>query len=143
MADALGVDLLDDGEDLLHQDRRQAHRGLVEQQQLGPRHQAAADGQHLLLAARKRAAKLVQAFLQAREALEDSLHALADLRRIVTGERAHLQVLLHGQRGEDLAPLRHVNDAAADDLLGRQHRQLLAAQHDAARARPQQTRRSS
>ena len=49
---------LDDLEDLLDQDRRQAHRRLVQQQQPGPRHQRPADRAHLLLAARQRAGLL-------------------------------------------------------------------------------------
>ena len=44
-------------EDLLGQHRREAHRGLVEQQQLRARHQRAADRQHLLLSARQRAGR--------------------------------------------------------------------------------------
>src|SRR3984893_10844877 len=46
----LGVPL-DDGENLLHQDRRQTQRRLVEQQQRGAVHQRAPDRQHLLLGA--------------------------------------------------------------------------------------------
>src|SRR5437762_8019493 len=41
-----------DLEDLLDEHRGQAHRRLVEQHQLGPRHEGPADGQHLLLPAR-------------------------------------------------------------------------------------------
>ena len=48
-------------EDLLDQDRRQAHRRLVEQQQPRPGHQRPADRQHLLLAARQRAGLLRRA----------------------------------------------------------------------------------
>src|SRR5262249_9175978 len=41
---ALAVDVLHDAEDRLHQDRREPHRRLVEQQQARPRHQRPADG---------------------------------------------------------------------------------------------------
>ena len=61
------VELGDDLEDLLDDERREPERGLVEQQQLRPAHQRARDGEHLLLAARQRAAALVQALLEARE----------------------------------------------------------------------------
>ena len=44
-------DLLDDLEDLLDDDGRKAQRGLVQQEQLGPGHEGAADGQHLLFTA--------------------------------------------------------------------------------------------
>ena len=45
------VDLAHDAKDLGDDQRRQAERGFVEQQELGPQHQRAADRQHLLLAA--------------------------------------------------------------------------------------------
>src|SRR5437867_2998729 len=48
----LAVHATDDLEDLVHQHRRQPHRGLVEQHELGPGHERAADRHHLLLAAR-------------------------------------------------------------------------------------------
>src|SRR2546426_8197336 len=44
-----------------HDGRRQAERGLVEQDQPRPRHKRAGDGQHLLLAARERAGHLLTA----------------------------------------------------------------------------------
>ena len=52
---------------------RQAERGLVEQEQAGARHQGAGDGQHLLLAARKRAAALGLALFEDREQVEGAL----------------------------------------------------------------------
>ena len=51
-ADALFfVEIFDDLENLLDDLRREPHRRLVEQDHLRPRHQRAADGAHLLLAA--------------------------------------------------------------------------------------------
>src|SRR2546428_257155 len=47
----LTVHAADDLEDLVHQHRRQAHRGLVEEHEPGPGHERAADRHHLLLAA--------------------------------------------------------------------------------------------
>src|SRR5207247_8502372 len=44
----LRVDLLDDREDLLDEDRRQPERRLVEEEQAGPAHERPAHGQHLL-----------------------------------------------------------------------------------------------
>jgi hypothetical protein len=61
------VDLADDAEDLLDDQRRQAERRLVEQQEAGPAHQCARDRQHLLLAARQRTAALPLPLLQDRE----------------------------------------------------------------------------
>ena len=53
------VNLRDDAEHRLHDDRGEAERGLVEQQQAGLGHQAARDRDHLLLAARKRPAERI------------------------------------------------------------------------------------
>ena len=57
-------------------ERREAERRLVEEEQARPAHQRAGDGEHLLLAARQRAAALVQALLQAREEGADALEIL-------------------------------------------------------------------
>ena len=54
-------------------------RRLVEQQQLRPAHQRAADGQHLLLAAGQRAGQLRAALLQARKQVVDALEVGLDL----------------------------------------------------------------
>ena len=58
MRGALLVDRLDDVEDLLDEGRREAHRGLVHAQELRSGHQRAPHGDHLLLAARKRARQI-------------------------------------------------------------------------------------
>jgi hypothetical protein len=57
----------DQREHLLDQQRRQAERGLVQDQQPRLGHQAAADGQHLLLAAAQRAGELPRALAQPRK----------------------------------------------------------------------------
>jgi hypothetical protein len=44
------VDLLQHAEDVAHEQRRQAHRGLVQQHQPAARHQRPRHRQHLLLA---------------------------------------------------------------------------------------------
>src|SRR5918998_3293401 len=71
---ALGVDLFDDAEDALDEDGSQAHRGLVEEQELGAAHQGAPDGEHLLLAPAHRSGLLLDALLQAGKKLEDAGH---------------------------------------------------------------------
>ena len=77
---ALRVDLADDLEDLLDEDRREPHRRLVEQQQLRPRHERAPDREHLLLAAGERSG-LCSCAPQPREQVEDALEVLATRRR--------------------------------------------------------------
>ena len=68
----------------LRHDRRQPERGLVEQQDIGRRHQRAADRKHLLLAAAHRAGGLVEPLGQAREQREHMVEA-ASLRRRARG----------------------------------------------------------
>ena len=56
--EALAVEVAHASQHALHDRRRQAQRGLVEHHQIRRAHQAAADGEHLLLAARQRAGGL-------------------------------------------------------------------------------------
>src|SRR2546425_3252637 len=134
---ALLVDVADDLEDRLHQDRCEPHRRLVEEHDLRPRHQRAPDREHLLLAARKRPALLVQAFLQAREEAEDALLVLLDALHVVSRERAHLQVLADGHARKDAPALGRVRDAEPDDLVRRELREVLAAERQLPGAWPQ------
>ena len=94
------ADLLDDLEDLGNDQRRQAQRGLVEQQQAWARHQGAADGQHLLFAAGHGAGALVGPLAQAREEVERMFQAGLDLFAVLE-ETTHLQVLGDGHVGKD------------------------------------------
>ena len=64
---SVGVDRPYRLEDAPHEHRCQAERRLVEHEQSGPRHQRAADGAHLLLAAGERAGELAGALTQHRE----------------------------------------------------------------------------
>ncbi|KAI3478981.1 hypothetical protein L1887_59004 [Cichorium endivia] len=130
--DALGADGLDDLEDLRNDQRRQAQRGLVQQQQARAAHQRAADGQHLLLAARHGAGALAGAILEAREQFEDMLHARVDGGAVLE-KAAHFQVLGHRQVGEDAPPLGRDGDALAHDLVRGQLGDVLALEaHGAA-----------
>src|SRR4051794_17810651 len=63
----------DQREHFLDEERRQAERRLVEDQQAGFGHQAAADREHLLLAAAHRAGPLALALGEAREGCEHAL----------------------------------------------------------------------
>src|SRR5712692_3775095 len=114
------LERLDRPEHLLDDHRGEAHRWFVEQHHLGPRHQRAADRQHLLLAARERAGSLLLALLQTREegvdALQISLGESAEAEE--PGQpaiRAEEQIVLDRERAEDLATLRRVRQAETCD----------------------------
>ena len=77
---------------------------LVKQQEARPRQQRATDRQHLLLAARERAAALVDALLQARKQREHLLDVLREPAALVR-DRTHLQVFPDGHPREDPAAL--------------------------------------
>ena len=72
------VEPADGGENILHDTRCEAHRGLIEQQQARTRHQRAADRQHLLLAARQKAGCLFLSLGKTRKEVEYHLHVGGD-----------------------------------------------------------------
>ena len=114
------------GQQFLHDDRRQPLGRLVEQQKARICRKRTADRQHLLLAARQRPAGLLPTFLEAREEPE---YALQGPR---SGPRHGGDVLLHGERAEDVALLRHPADAERGSRLGRQGSDLAAGERDRA-----------
>src|SRR3989442_3267512 len=109
------VDALERLEDELHRHRRETEARLVQQEQPRPRHEPAPDRAHLLLAARQGAGQLTLALAQAREEREDHLERVGATRAIRRAA-AELEVVAHGHRREELTALRHVSDAARDDL---------------------------
>ena len=113
---AVLVERLDNLEDLVHEDGCQAHRGLVEHEQLGAAHEGATHGEHLLLAAGERARHLVHALLEAREVLVDKLKRLLVL-GVGAGVATHVEVLGDGHVREDAASLGAQGKAALDDLV--------------------------
>ena len=107
------------------QQRRQADRGLVHQQDARRQHQRAGERQHLLLAAAHRAGELAAPLGQAREGLEAEIEIGLDLRARLRAEGAEQQVFLHRQFREQPAAFRHQRDAEIDDLLGVQADQIV------------------
>ena len=142
---AVGIDAPNQREQFLDQQRRQAERRLVENHQLGFGHQAAADGEHLLLAARQRAGALRTALAQARE---DRKHALAVLRAARAGApvAAEIEILAHREIGEDAPALRHMDKSARDDrgrlLTRRRRRRRSGSRRACARTMPERVRLS-
>src|SRR6266850_4936957 len=119
------LELLDLGDGMRDQDRREPHRGLVHQQQAGRGHQRAADRQHLLLAARERAGELAPALRQDGKNLERKGKIPADVGARRLAESAEQEVLLDAEPGKQAPPLGHHGDAQVDDLLRRETRQIV------------------
>ena len=105
---------------VLHDGGRKAERRLVEHHEVGLAHQAAADGEHLLLAAGQRAGRLALALRKLRKQREHAIEILRLVGARPRQHRAHLQVLQHGQRRKHLAALRHLADAEIADPVRRQ-----------------------
>ena len=83
----------------------------------GVAHQRAGDGQHLLLAAAHAAAEAVAHAAEVGEQVEQALFGPGGAAG-AWGLAADLQVLGHGQVGEDAAFLGHVAEAGAGDAVG-------------------------
>src|SRR5262249_41571574 len=116
----------------LDDDGRQALGGLIHDQAVRIRHQAAADGEHLLLAARERARALVAPLAQAREQPIDPLQVPA-----VTLEpaRRHQQVFLDAERRKYAPALWDEPHAAAHGLERRDLADVVTLEDDLAAAR--------
>jgi hypothetical protein len=113
-SEPVGVELRQHREDLGDDGGRETEGRLVEQQQARPAHERAADGQHLLLAARKIARVLMPPLGKDREQCEHPRqillgHAPAAAR----GAVAEAEVLLDRERAEDATALGHHDHAAA------------------------------
>ena len=106
-------------------------RRLVEQEKARAAHKRAGDGEHLLLAARERAATLGAPLAEDGKDAEHALEVFVEMTGRGRG-RAHLQVLQHRHAGEDAPPFRRMGDAAAHDAEGGQVGDVLAVEGDGA-----------
>src|SRR5436190_7619698 len=122
----VAVELGEDVEDLLDDQRCEPERGLVEQEESRASHQRAPECEHLLLAAGERAGLLVAPPVEHREQGEDALDIL--LRRAPPRVTAETEVLPDGELGERAASLGNVRDACAGRTFRRA--QLLPAEPD-------------
>ena len=102
------------GDDL----RREPCRRLIEQDDAGIRHQRAGDRQHLPLTARQHARLLAAFGREVGKGIEGTREAVGQPGR--DGVAADDQVLLHGQRREDIAGLWNEGEPAPDQRVGRQ-----------------------
>ncbi len=119
-------DEIDDLEDLFHHERCEPHRGLVEHEQLGAREHRPSDREHLLLAARERASQLPCALLEPRNHRVDLVDFARDLLIVIARERAHQQVFVHRQPGEDAAAFGAQRNAQPDERVRRRPCDVLA-----------------
>ena len=111
----LPVDLDDDIEDRLDQNRRESHRRFIEQEQRRMRHQRPADRQHLLLAARHRARLLRLPLGKARKKGEDAIE-VAGVDR-APREGAHFEIFQHRHARKYAPSFRRVRDAFRGNLV--------------------------
>ena len=128
------MDVTDALEDLRRPAPGRAHRGLVQQQELGRRDQAPADCEHLLLASGERAGILARPLAQDGEELHRVLDIAGGVGAGAQRRRAELQVLAHGHAGEHLPVFRHVRDAEMRPLSGRNGGEVLPLEQDASAA---------
>src|SRR5690606_32063574 len=128
----LGIDAPHDLEDLRDDERRQAERRFVQQEQARAQHQGAADREHLLLAARERARLLVPTFAQAGKAFVHPLDVLGHGPLVASHIGAEPQVFLHAEAREGAPAVGHMADAQAHHVLGRHADEFLALELDGA-----------
>src|SRR5215472_13630337 len=120
----------------LDDDGREPLGRLVHDQAIRVGHEPAADGQHLLLAARKRPGALAASFAQAREQRVNALHIPAATVETALGDH---EVLLDAERGKDAPALRHQAHPAAHRLEGRHRGNVFALEQNLSSARTIET----
>ena len=135
--DASRAQILEQLEQLLHQDGREPDRGLVDQHQLRLEQEPAGDLQHRLLAARQRRGLRVRLAAQHRKAIHRGVEARTKVEARRRRDAAELQIVEHRQLGKDVAALRHVADAGGDQLAWRQVGDGAVLEQDAPVAHPQ------
>jgi hypothetical protein len=131
-----GVDVAHARERLVLQLRREAGGRLVEEQHARLHHERAGERDDLPLAARQRPGALPAPLGQQREQLADGGEPLPP--PLGAQEEAHAEVVLDRECAEHVARLGHVADAARDQPVGGQRRDVLAGErHRAAPHRHQ------
>jgi hypothetical protein len=115
-----GVVVADDLENLADDQWRQSQRRFVQKLKLGPAHQGAPDGQHLLLAAGKRARLLIAPLSEHRELLENVIQILVKLDFGFLLISTEQKILARGEIGKYLTPLGAMAYSQANDLMWRQ-----------------------
>src|SRR5664280_2896477 len=114
---AFPIDLGDEVEQAIHDERRKPERQLVDEEETRAAHEPAPDRAHLLLATGETSRELAGPLLEAREEREDAFKVLLDSLGVAAQVDALHEVFLHGQSREQAPALRHVDDARADHLF--------------------------
>jgi len=127
---ALLVDLLDDVEDEFYKEWSQAEGGLVEQEKSRIGHESPGNGEHLLFAPRHGPPQLFGPFHEAGEELKTAVHVRLPVPFGTLDKGAHTQVLEDGHFGENLSPLRDLDDSQLHHLMGLQLPQVDAVEVD-------------
>src|SRR5262245_20507776 len=108
---ARGANLQDLVEDQIHDERGQAHRGLVQQEEPGSEQERAPDLEHSSLAPAQAFRPLLASLGEPWEEGEHTLDVLADLSGGLAHVGAELEVLLDRHPGKQARPLHDVGDA--------------------------------
>src|SRR5215467_1418755 len=121
---------------LLHDAGRQPRRGLVHEEEGRLCHQLLGEGEHLGLAARERGGPAAPLLAQAGKGRVGAFQPFRYPRPVAPYHpAAELEVLLHGELGEDVGALGHVADTEPLDLEGRERVDRAAVEADEAAPR--------
>src|SRR2546426_2775085 len=134
-----------DVEDLRDQHGGEPHGRLVQEHEFRMRHEGAADGDHLLLAAGDVPGVDGAALAEPREIAVHAIEILPHGAAVPAGVSAGEEVLLHGEMLEHVAPFHHLDDPSLHHLGGvppvnRLPEEVDPALRDLAPLRPEQPR---
>ena len=116
---------------------RKPERRFVEHDQIRRAHQAAPDGEHLLLAAGERAGRLPLAFGEHRKERKHALAIVFAASARARQQSAHFEIFGDRKRRENLPAFRHLADAEIADAMARPAGDIGRAEQDAPARRPQ------
>src|SRR5712691_11206783 len=115
----LAADVEEPPHQIVDDDRGEAERQLVHQQEVGPTHDGACEREHLPLAAGQEAADAAPQFAEAGEELVGELLGPPALRRAGSARERRDQILVNRQIREHLVALGDKHDTAPRDLVRR------------------------
>src|SRR5205085_9835247 len=114
---ALLMELLQGLEDTVDDQRREAERGLVEEQEPWSRKERTRNGELLLLSAGERRGAAIEEAAERREPLAHLLDVAVGLAPVLAHRGANPEVLADGQPAEDPPVLRYQSDPQPQDRV--------------------------